>query len=101
MPLDIHDPNATPDGRESDADSDGPAPLMDSDSEDDGIPLNRYGVDFDDESDDDSAAILVQDDAAPEDEEFERLPAGVVAPDIHLRECDVAKDGGDVDAVNS
>jgi hypothetical protein len=99
VPIDIDDPNATPDGRESNADSDGLAPLIDS--EDDGIPLNRYGIDFDDESDDDGAAIVVQDDAAPEDEEFERLLAGIVAPNVHLREYDVAKDGGDIDAVYS
>jgi hypothetical protein len=51
-------------------------------------------MDSDEESDDDGAVIVVQDDAAPEDEEFERLP-------VHPCECDIVKDGGDIDAVYS
>jgi hypothetical protein len=101
VPIEIDDPNATPDESESNADSDGPAPLIDSDSEDVGIPPNRYGIDSDEEPDDDGAVIVVQDDVAPEDEDFERVPAGIVAPDVHLREYDVVEDGGDIDAVYS
>jgi hypothetical protein len=101
IPLDIEDPNATPERHKSDADSDGPADLIDSNSEDDGIPASKYGIDFGDEPDDGGAVIVVQDDAAPQDEEFEQLPTGIVAPDPHLREYDVVEDGGDVEAVYS
>jgi hypothetical protein len=99
VPLDDDDPNATPDGNNSD--SDGPAPLIDSDSEDDEVLRNRYGLDSDEDTDKETAAIVVQDNAALEDEEFERLPADITAPDIREHDHDFPIHDGDIDAVYS
>jgi hypothetical protein len=63
--------------------------------------VNKYGIDFDNESDDGGASIVVQDDTAPKDEELERLPAGIVIPDAHTHENDIVRNGGYIDAVYS
>jgi hypothetical protein len=68
-PLDVDDPNATPDGNDSDEED--PAPLIDSEDEDDDRLRNRSCNNYEDDADEEDAEIVVHDDEAQSDEEFE------------------------------
>jgi hypothetical protein len=76
-PLDVDDPNATPDG--DDSDEEDLAPLIDSEDEDDDRLRNRCCDNYEDDADEDGAEIVVHDGEAREEEEFERLPTDLGA----------------------
>jgi hypothetical protein len=75
--------------------------LIDSEDEDDDRLRDRCCDNYEDDADEDGAETVDRDDEARDEEEFERLPEDIVAPDIREHDYDLPRDGGDLDAAYS